>query len=177
MKTWDRGRKKATPEQKEASMKWQNERVRIANLIARKPEIQKVCCICGKEGKILHNKKDPYYITFICDECKKEPNNLIIAEESRFDLRTKLDKANLCIHTLSNEQITRIVLGYMNENNITSIGEYCKEIKISRHQFNQIIKRYCELFPNQRINERIKSKTKKVKSEQFKKLYEDRTLI
>lgn len=177
MKTWDRGRKKATPEQKAESMRWQNERVRIANLIARKPEIQKICCICENEGKILHNRKDPYYITFICDECRKDPNNLIIAEESRFDLRTKLDKANLCMQTLNDEQVQRFVLGYMNERNIISLGDYCKQIKLSRHQFNQIIKRYNEIHPNQRIEERIKAKTKKVKSEQFKKMYEDKTLI
>ena len=60
MKTWDRGKKRLTEKEKEASIKWQHERVKIANLIARKPEIQKICCICGKEGKILHNRKNPY---------------------------------------------------------------------------------------------------------------------
>ena len=48
MKTWDRGKKRLTEKEKEASIKWQHERVKIANLIAIKPEIQKICCICGK---------------------------------------------------------------------------------------------------------------------------------
>ena len=92
MKTWDRGKKRLTEKEKEASIKWQHERVKIANLIARKPEIQKICCICGKEGKILHNRENPYYITFICDECKKDPKNINKAEKTRFDVREKLDK-------------------------------------------------------------------------------------
>ena len=177
MKTWNRGKKRLTETEKKNAIKWQNERVRIANLVARKPEIQKVCCICGKEGKILHNRKDPYYITFICDECKKDPNNLIVAEESRFDLRLKLDKSNLCIHTLNDEQIIRLVMGYMNEDNIISIGDYCNKMQISRHQFNQIIKRYKELFPNQQIDTLIKSRTRKIQSEKLKKIHEDKIIF
>ena len=65
MKNWKRGRKPLSPDKKQESLNWQKERVKIANLVARKPEIEKVCCICGKPGNILHNRQDPYYITFI----------------------------------------------------------------------------------------------------------------
>ena len=72
-----RGRKPLTKKQKQESAEWQKIRVKVANMVARKSEINKKCCICGKEGKILHNKQDPYYIAFICDECKKDANNLL----------------------------------------------------------------------------------------------------
>lgn len=176
MNALKRGRgNKATPEERKQAMQWQNQRVKIANLIARKPEIPKICCICGKEGKILHNRKDPYYITFICDECKTEPNNLIIAEESRFDLRTKLDKSNLCVHNFLDEQIVRIITGYMND--IISLGDYCEKIGISRHQFGQVVQRYKQLFPKQNIEQLIKNRTKKVQSEKLKKIAEEKALI
>lgn len=166
---------KATPEERKAAMQWQNERVKIANLIARKPEIPKVCCICGKEGKILHNRKDPYYITFICDECKKDPENLVIAEESRFDLRTKLDKSNLCINNFLDEQIVRIVVGFMNDT--VSLGDYCNNIGISRHQFGQVVERYKRLFPKQPIESLIKGRVKRVQSEKLKRIAEEKALI
>ena len=54
-KTWSRGRKKSSPEHRKKMQEWQNTRVKIINLVARKPEIEKKCCICGKPGKILHN--------------------------------------------------------------------------------------------------------------------------
>lgn len=175
MNALKRGRgNKATPEERKIAMQWQNERVKIANLIARKPEIPKICCICGKEGKILHNRKDPYYITFICDECKKEPNNLIIAEESRFDLREKLEKSNLCVTNFTKEQVIRIIVGYMND--IISLGDYCDKIGISRHQFRQLVQRYKTLFPKQDIEQLIKNRTKKVQSEKLKKIAEERVL-
>ena len=47
-----RGRKQATQEHKKEMQEWQNTRVKIINLVARKPEIEKTCCICGNPGKI-----------------------------------------------------------------------------------------------------------------------------
>lgn len=76
MKTWDRGKKRLTEKEKEASIKWQHERVKIANLIARKPEIQKICCICGKEGKILHNRENPYNVIILCNNCRQDPESI-----------------------------------------------------------------------------------------------------
>lgn len=174
MSDWKRGRKKATPEQKKANEEWHKERVKIINLIRRKPEIKKICCICGKPGKILHNRQDPYYITFICDECKKDKNNLIIAEENRFDVRTKLDKDHLSTHNFTDEEVVRIVVGFMN--GILSKGEYCNKIGISRYQFDQIVKRYKQLFPRQNIQAMIKKQSNKIKSNKFKKLSEERDL-
>lgn len=149
--------------------KWENERVRIANLIARKPEIQKVCCICGKPGKTMHNKRAPYYITFICDECRKNSINLIIAEESRFDLRTKLDKANLCMHTLSDEQVIRLVEGYISVQEL--IGDYCIKTNISRHQFKQLMDRYNKKYPKRNIYLKVKLHSNNVKSKVMKEKF------
>ena len=154
MKTWGRGKKRLTEKEKEASIKWQHERVKIANLIARKPEIKKICCICGKEGKILHNRENPYYITFICDECKKDSENINKAEKTRFDVREKLDKANLCVSNFSDTEINQLVNGYIN--NQESIEKYCEKNNISRHQFNQIIDRYKKLFPPKDISTEVK---------------------
>ena len=175
MKTWDRGKKRLTEKEKEASIKWQHERVKIANLIARKPEIQKICCICGKEGKILHNRENPYYITFICDECKKGPENINKAEKTRFDVREKLDKANLCVHNFKDDQIIEMVESYMND--IISVGDYCDKIGISRHQFNQIIDRYKKLFPRKNMDRIIKNRTRKVQSEKLKRIAEEKSLF
>ena len=77
MKTLKRGRgNKATPKEKKVAMQWQYERVKIANLIARKPEIQKICCICGKEGKILHNRENPYNVIILCNNCRQDPESI-----------------------------------------------------------------------------------------------------
>lgn len=170
-----RGRKQCTLEHKKHMQEWQNTRVKIINLVARKPEIEKTCCICGNPGKILHNRKDPYYITFICDECKKDPNNLILAEEHRFDLREKLDKNNSCTNNFTDEEVTRIIVGFMND--ILSIGDYCDKINISRYKFNQLTSRYKEMFPKHNIKKLIKQHSDKIQKEKLKKIAENKTLI
>ncbi len=48
--TWIRGRKKSSPEHQREMQEWQKTRVKIINLVARKTEIEKKCCICGKPG-------------------------------------------------------------------------------------------------------------------------------
>lgn len=137
-------------------LKWNKQRVKIRNFVARKPEIDKSCCICGKPGKILHNRQDPYYIAFICDECRKIPENLQLAEERRFDIRTKMDKTKLSIHNFTDEMVVRIIVGYMNSDK--SMGDYCEEVGISRYQFNQLQDYYDKLFPSQNIKQLIKDK-------------------
>ncbi len=169
--TWIRGRKKSSPEHQREMQEWQKTRVKIINLVARKTEIEKKCCICGKPGKIIHNKKDPYYITFLCDECKKDKQNRIIAEESRFDLRTKLNINNIYTSNFSDEEIVRFVLGYMNDK--ISIGEYCENMNITRYKFDQLINRYKELFPKQNIRKLIKEHSRKIQNENMKKSIED----
>lgn len=153
---------------------WQQERVKIANLVSRKPEIKKICCICGQPGKILHNRYDPYYITFICDECKKDPNNLAIAQETRFDVRDKLEKSKLAVKNFTDQQIVRYITSFMND--IISIGDYCEKEGISRHQFNQIIQRYKSLFPKQNIEQLINNHSKKIQSEKIRKIVEKKSI-
>ena len=45
----------------------------------------------------------------------------------------------------------------MNKN--ITIGEYCKEIGISRYQFNQLQKYYSKLFPKHNIKKLIQEKS------------------
>lgn len=124
----------------------QKERVRIANLVARKPELQKVCCICGKPANILHNVQNPYYITFICNDCRKNPKYLQKAEKYRFDIRTQMDKTSLSVVNFTDKMITEIVENYLLTD--LSIEDYCQQIQISRYQFNKLLDMYLELYPD-----------------------------
>lgn len=172
-RTWKRGRKKASPEKQSEYLAWARERTRIANLVARHKEIEKKCCICGKDGNILHNKKDPYYITFICDECRKDPNNLILAEERRFDVKKQLKGTHT--KNVADEQIVRIVVGYMNE--MKYIGDYCDDIGITRHQFESYLNRYDKLFPKQNIKDQVKNRSNAITKQEMLKYQENQRLI
>lgn len=147
-----------------------NERIKIINLIARKSEIKKICCICGRKGKNLHNKKNPYYITFICDKCRQEPNNLIIAKATRFDVRTRLDKKHLSVHLFSKKDIKNIIENYLTKK--VSIGEYCESIGITRYQFNQIMQKYNKLHSkkNLYVQNKVKQHSNIVKSQLVKSI-------
>lgn len=148
---------KLTEKEKEEYKRWNKTRIKIGNLVRRRKDIDRSCCICGKpNADILHNTKDPYYIGFICKDCRKDKNNMVIAEEHRIDITTKLAKAHTQISKFSNEAIVRMVVGYMNKT--TNITAYCEEIGISRYQFKQIVDIYDKKFPNQHIKELIKNK-------------------
>lgn len=164
MKTWQRGRKPASPEQLLESKERQKQRVKIANMIARETNLEKKCCICGKkEAEILHNAENPYFITFLCRQCRKNKDNIEEAKLHRFDLEEyrKEQVANrdssyyLNTKKLSSEEVKDIIYGYIAPSNTLTIGAYARKLGISRYQFNQIIKRYDEYFPNSKIEERI----------------------
>lgn len=157
MKTWNRGRKKATPEQKQQAREWQRERVKITNLVSRDNTIDRKCCICGKEDSaILHNRDNPYYIVFLCRECRKNKENIKEAEKYRFDLQeyrdTKLkereDNKYVDTKKFSQEEVKEIIEGYDKHGNILTFGEYAEQNGLSRHQFNQLQERYLEFFPD-----------------------------
>lgn len=131
-------------------------RIRIANMVARKPEIEKKCCICGKEkAPILHNKINPYMITFICRECRENENNIKVAESKRIDIRAYMDKSKLSSKSFLESDVKRIVETYLSPRTILSIGAYCKEIGISRHQFNQLVERYSVIYNDSDIKKKI----------------------
>ena len=75
--------------------KEKKERIRIANMVKRKPELKKVCCICGNSAEILHNKKNPYFISFICSNCRMDINKLKIAESKKTEKNMKRPPKNL----------------------------------------------------------------------------------
>lgn len=157
MKTWKRGRKKATPEQQQIAKEWQKERVRITNLVTRDDTIDRKCCICGKEDSaILHNKENPYLITFLCRECRKNKENIQKAEKYRFNLKEYRDnqlrerdtKYYIDTKKFTPEEVKEIVEGYDKHSNLLTFGEYAEQNGLSRHQFNQLQERYVEYFPN-----------------------------
>lgn len=153
MKTWKRGRRKATNEQKEKAAQWQRERVKITNIVARKYDLEKKCCICGKAGTILHNKENPYYITFICKSCREDFNKLKEAEKYRFDLKEYVNKSKVGVRNYSMGEIKELVENYPENVNF---GEFCRKNNISRYIFNQLINKYCVSYPNKAFEIRTK---------------------
>ena len=169
-----KGRKmKLTPYQRAISERSKRDRMRIANMVKRKPEIQKHCCICGKEeAEILHNKRNPYVITFICRECRADEEKLKQAEDYRFDIREIMNKSTLSTKNFTNEDVKKIVDDYLFE--ITSIGAYCDKAGVSRHQFNQLLERYKIIYNDPAIKKKILNHANKVNRENLSKLAYER---
>ena len=178
MKTWKRGRKKATPEQQQIAKEWQKERVRITNLVTRDDTIDRKCCICGKEDSaILHNKENPYLITFLCRECRKNKENIQKAEKYRFDIRERLDKSKLSTSNFTKQEVANIVKGYTNTQSLT-IGEYCEKLNITRHQFNKLLELYAKYFPEDKTTlSAIVQKRKAIQRKRLIREAEERTIV
>ena len=164
MRDWKCGRKPATPEQLKQSKERQKQRVKITNIIARETNLERKCCICGKDNaEILHNTENPYFITFLCRQCRKNKDNIKEAKLHRFDLeayrRDKLDNRDNNIymntHKFAKKEIKDIIDGFIEPSNTLTMGEYANGLGLSRYQFNCIIKRYDEYFPDSKIEERI----------------------
>ena len=176
-RTWKGGRKKLTPEQLKVAKAVQHERVRITNLVARKPEINKNCCICGKPNSpIFHNPdnlNNPYMITFLCWDCRKDPQKVLEAENHREDIRNKISKSNIYTRNITDEEVIRIIEGYAVNNVICTIEEYCKRNDISRYQFSKLLERYTKIKPNKPMTHKIKNKIKTIKNEQLRKSHSD----
>lgn len=158
------------------SEKYKKQRMRIANMVRRKPEIKKECCICGNiNADILHNKKNPYMITFLCKECRANEKNIEKAEHYRFDIRTNMDKSKLSTKNFTNEDVKTIVENYLFE--VISIGAYCDKLNISRHQFNQLVSRYNVIYNDPSIKKKIVNHANKVNRENLSKLARERNRI
>lgn len=167
-------RKRLSDNEKLKAEQWHKTRVKVINFVARKSEIEKVCCICGKPGKILHNKENPYCISFICDDCKKDPTNIKIAESKRFDVREKINKSSLSVNNFTEKDIITIVNNYLN--NICTLGKYCDDVGISRYQFNEMLNKYEEYYPTSNIKQRVKNRSKIIKNEKLKKIAEQKSI-
>lgn len=162
-------KKRLTPHQKMKSEQLKKDRIKIANMIARKPEIQKHCCICGNtDAQILHNKNNPYMITFICKDCRNDAEKLESAKSYRFDIRSVMDKSTLSAKSFIDTDVKAIVDGFLND--LLSIGAYCTKIGISRHQFNEIVKRYATLFDMPTIKKTVDAHTNKINRENLSEL-------
>lgn len=169
MKTWRRGRKPATPEQLAKSKERQKQRVKITNMVSRDKSIDKRCCICGKvNSPIFHNRENPYFITFLCKSCRKHKYNIKLAKLFRFDLKkykqkqiaNRTSNKNLSTKKLTEKEVKDIIDGYIAPSNTLSIKEYAEKLSISRYQFNSIIQRYNEYFPdNNNIRKAVKSRS------------------
>lgn len=186
MKTWRRGRKPATPEQIKEAKEWQKIRVKITNIVARDETIEKKCCICGKEdAQILHNKKDPYNIAFICSECRKDKKNLEEAEKHRFSLEeykqeqldNRDDNRYLDTRKFSQEEVKEIIDGYIAPSNTLTMGEYAEEHNISRYQFNQLVDLYSEYFHKRSIGKVVTNRSKTIQKLKLSAAANDRNLV
>ena len=103
-------KKEMTWEERVKSKQLKVTRTRIANMVARKPEIKKVCCICGStDAQILHNKVNPYIITFICKDCRNDEEKLNLAEKKRFDIRSQMNKSKLSVKNFTDVDVKQIV--------------------------------------------------------------------
>ena len=139
---------------------WDNTRTRISHLV-RRNGIEKKCVICGKPGNIMHNKENPYMIAFICNECKNDPEKDAMAEKLRFDIRDKVARPGTHILTYSSDEyVTRIIENYLQD--ILPIREYCHKVGISNKQFHTLLDKYKEMYPDQPIEDFIKSHRNRV---------------
>ena len=136
-------------------------RVKIANMVARDKTIDRRCCICGKENaEILHNQENPYFITFLCRTCRTNEDNVKKAEKTRFNLREhksklkELSNNKTYLHTnqYTPETVKNIVDRYLFKTQDKNFGEYCKEIGLSRYQFNSVLDLYSSYFPEDKGN-------------------------
>lgn len=145
----------------------QKNRVRIANMVKRnRPDLIK-CYICGStDAKILHNDDldNPYMINFICNDCRKNKENIKKVSLNRFDIRSRIGYKNYDVKSKLNESnIKNLVENYLTSNKL--IGDYCKDIGTTRYLFNTIIDRYMVIYPNSNIKNKIKDHSYKIKSE------------
>ena len=165
-----------TPYERAISERSKKDRVRIANMVKRKPEIEKHCCICGRDdAEILHNKKNPYNITFICRECRADDDKLKEAENYRFDIREIMNKSTLSAKNFVEGDVKSLVEDYLFE--VTSIGAYCDKVGISRHQFNQLIDRYSFIYDDKSIKKKVLNHANKINRENLSKLAYERNRI
>lgn len=152
-------------------------RVKIANMVARDKTINRRCCICGKENaEILHNQEDPYFITFLCRTCRTNEDNVKKAEKTRFNLRehksklTELSEDKTYLHTnqYTPETVKSIVDRYLFKTQDKNLGEYCKEIGLSRYQFNSVLDLYTRYFPEDKGKiDQVHNKRKAVQRERL----------
>lgn len=159
------------------SKEMQKLRVKIANMVARDKTIDRRCCICGKENaEILHNQKNPYLIAFLCRTCRTDKNNIKKAKSCRFNLRehkskiTELTEDKTFLHTnqYTPETVKGITKRYLLKSYDKNFGEYCKEIGLSRYQFNSILELYKKYFPEDKetIN-KVHEKSKVIQRERL----------
>lgn len=162
------GKTKLSSEERTISEKKQRDRMKISNMVKRKPEIEKYCCICGTEKtEILHNKypNDPYMITFICKECRADKEKLAQAEKTRFDIREIMDKSKMSTKTFTEIDVKNIVENYLFET--VCIQDYCYKIGISRHKFNKLIEKYAELYDNPAIRKMVINHSNKINAKKL----------
>ena len=159
-------RKRLTSQQITKSLKFKKNRTKIANMVARKPEIQKHCCICGNtDAQILHNENNPFMISFICKKCRANKRRLEEAETKRVDIRETMDKSKISSGTFLEIDVKLIVENYLLET--LSIGRYCTCIGISRYIFNKLIERYSEIFNEPTIKRYIQKHSNKLSAMQL----------
>lgn len=123
----------------------------------------------GKPGKIIHNYLEPYKIAFLCDNCRKDKTNYNNIENYRINIeeiierKVKKDVSNKHMSRLPVEDIKHIVDEYLKFTG--SIGEYCTEKEISRHQFGTMVNIYASEYTSIPIKAIVKNKSKMIQKQ------------
>lgn len=136
------------------------QRVYIRNFVDRYYTGSKKCVNCGKEPTtIIHNEKDPYKISFICDTCRLGVDREDLENLSKINILEHIELNKKFSHSknLVLDEHLRSVL----ENALTtklSLMEYIKDNKISYKRFKKAIDKYdSEIKPiKKELNEHFK---------------------
>lgn len=156
----------------------QHQRVYIGNFIRRHYTGSRKCVNCGKEPTtIVHNKKDPYKISFICDDCRLGLDEEQLASLKKISLLDYVDnnqKYSPIKNITLTEDLKNILEGilktdlplltYLKENNISSY-RYNKILDLYEKEVGPIKDKIKQHLKEQRIN-RISKSMKIVKSKQ-----------
>ena len=126
-------------------------------------------------GQILHNKRNPYMISIICDECRKDPKKREQAEATRFDIRKVPKIHGIDIKNLSNKQIVKYIEDYLSS--ILTIGEFCTKNNMSRYQFNLLLAKYDSFYPEKQIYMKFKNHSNTIHREIVRKIKAEYNLV
>lgn len=108
-------------------------------------------------------------IAFLCEDCRKDRLNYNEIEKHRVNLeeiiesKVKQNVSNKHMNRLSIRDVKSIVDEYLKYTG--SIGDYCMEKEISRHQFGTMVNIYSKEFGTVPIKSIVKNKSKMIQKQ------------
>lgn len=147
-----------------------NQMTYINKFIQRRTSLTKNCQLCGKPGKIQHNRADPYKIRILCNECKIKNDftgktvEQIISDVPVLNVLDYLTSPSKILKYRDiTEEEKRIINKTIKFKDKTK-GELCKELNISSSTLPKLIEKYEQIEPGitEKLNEAIKTKQRKI---------------